>query len=70
MFWHDQTKVGNYDAAIRIPEQLHQRLEARQRKTLALFATRHNHPPTPEERAHLPLFPSNQRNSDSRQPLS
>ncbi|WP_406515023.1 site-specific integrase [Streptomyces sp. NBC_00873] len=70
MLWHDQTKVGNYDAAIRIPEQLHQRLEARQRKTLALFATRHNRPPTPEERAHLPLFPSNQRNSDSRRPLS
>ena len=23
MFWHDQTKVGNYDAAIRIPERLH-----------------------------------------------
>ncbi|MGZ3303530.1 MAG: hypothetical protein ACXVBG_21835 [Isosphaeraceae bacterium] len=23
MFWHDQTKVGNYDAAIRIPEQLY-----------------------------------------------
>ncbi|MFJ7280628.1 tyrosine-type recombinase/integrase [Kitasatospora sp. NPDC098663] len=70
MLWHDQTKVGNYDAAIRIPEQLHQRLEARQRKTLALFAARHNRPPTPEERVHLPLFPSNQRNSDSRRPLS
>jgi integrase len=70
MLWYDQTKVGNYDAAIRIPEQLHQRLEARQRKTPALFATRHNRPPTPEERAHLPLFPNNQRNSDSRRPLS
>jgi hypothetical protein len=70
MLWHDQTKVGNYDAAIRIPEQLHQRLEARQHKALALFAARHNRPPTPEERAHLPLFPSNQRNSDSRRPLS
>jgi integrase len=70
MLWHDQTKVGNYDAAIRIPEHLHQRLEARQRKTLALFTTRHNRPPSPEERAHLPLFPSNQRNSDSRRPLS
>ncbi|MEE6259099.1 hypothetical protein [Plantactinospora sonchi] len=42
MLWHDQTKAGNHDAAIRIPEHLHQRLEARQRKTLALFAARHN----------------------------
>ena len=35
MFWHDQTKVGNYDEAIRIPERLYQLLAARQRKTLA-----------------------------------
>ena len=34
MLWHDQTKVGNYDEAIRIPERAHQMLEARQRKTL------------------------------------
>src|SRR3954451_14004469 len=34
MFWHDQTKVGNYDAAIRIPERLYQRLAERQQKTM------------------------------------
>ena len=33
MFWHDQTKVGNYDAAIRIPERLHDVIAERQRKT-------------------------------------
>ena len=35
MLWHDQTKVGNYDQAIRIPEPLYTRLTERQRKTLA-----------------------------------
>jgi hypothetical protein len=34
MLWHDQTKVGNYDAAIRIPERVYQLLEARQHKTI------------------------------------
>ena len=70
MLWHDQTKVGNYDQALRIPERLHQLLEARQRKTLALFTARHNRPPTAEERAHLALFPTNQRNSNGRRSLS
>ena len=37
MLWHDQTKVGNYDQAIRIPERLHQLLTERQHKTLAAF---------------------------------
>jgi hypothetical protein len=37
MFWHDQTKVGNYDAAIRIPERLYDILAERQRKTLGHF---------------------------------
>lgn len=32
MFRHDQTKVGNYDAAIRIPERLYDVLAERQRK--------------------------------------
>jgi integrase len=70
MFWHDQTKVGNYDVAIRIPERLHQLLENRQRKTLALFAARYNRQPTAEERLHLALFPTNQRNNDGRRSLS
>ena len=70
MLWHDQTKVGNYDQALRIPERLHQLLEARQRKTEALFITRHNRPPSPHERAELALFPTNQRNRDGQQPLT
>jgi integrase len=70
MLWHDQTKVGNYDQAIRIPERVHQRLETRREKTLALFITRHNRRPTAGERAQLALFPSNQRNRDGRHALS
>lgn len=46
MLWHDQTKVGNYDQAIRIPERIYQLLLIRQRKTLAAFTTRHNRSPT------------------------
>jgi hypothetical protein len=57
MLWHDQTKVGDYDAAIRIPERTCQMLEARQRKTLDLFQERNNRPPTPGERAAMALFP-------------
>ncbi|BAJ33243.1 MULTISPECIES: hypothetical protein [Kitasatospora] len=33
MFWHDQAKVGNYDAAIRMPERLCGVLAERRRKT-------------------------------------
>ena len=70
MLWHDQTKVGNYDAAIRIPERLHQLLDARRHKTLALFTASQNRPPTADERAQLALFPTNRRNRDGRQALS
>ena len=70
MLWHDQTKVGNYDAAIRIPERTSQLLEARQRKTLDLFHERNNRPPTPGERAAMALFPTNFRNRDCRHALS
>ena len=38
MLWHDQTKVGNYDEAVRIPEYICQRIEERQAKTLACSA--------------------------------
>jgi hypothetical protein len=64
MFWHDQTKVGNYDTAIRIPEQLYQKLAERQRKTLDRFTARHGHMPSPAERATMALFPSTVRNPD------
>ena len=70
MLWHDQTKVGNYDAAIRIPERVCQLLEARQHKTIALFTTRHNRPPTAEERGGLALFPTSRRNPDGCRSLS
>jgi hypothetical protein len=29
LLWHDQTKVGNYDEAIRIPEYIYQRITER-----------------------------------------
>jgi len=70
MLWHDQTKVGNYDQALRIPERVHQLLEARQRETLTLFEARNNRPPTAEERTRMALFPTNIRNRDGRRPLS
>ena len=31
MLWHDQTKVGNYDEAVRIPDRVYQMLEEGQR---------------------------------------
>jgi hypothetical protein len=64
MFWHDQTKVGNYDAAIRIPERLHDLLAERQRKTLDRFVTEHGRRPDRAERDVLALFPSTHRNPD------
>lgn len=71
MLWHDQTKVGRYDQAIRIPESLHARLTQRQHTTLALFTDRHaGRSPSPSERAALALFPSTQRNRDGQRPLS
>lgn len=66
LLWHDQTKVGNYDQAIRIPESVYQCLRERQRKTLTRFEHHHGRPPTPAERAGLALFPSNVRNLHGR----
>ncbi|SOD62124.1 Site-specific recombinase XerD [Streptomyces zhaozhouensis] len=71
MLWHDQTKVGNYDQAIRIPEPLYGRLAERQRKTLDRFAERHGgQQATPRERAAMALFPSTHRSRDGHRPLS
>ncbi len=66
MLWHDQTKVGHLDAAIRIPETIYQALRQRQDKTLAGFEERHGRPATPAEREKMALFPSRIRNPDSR----
>jgi len=70
MFWHDQTKVGNYDAAIRIPEQLYETLAGRQRKTLDRFTARCGRTPTGAERATMALFPSKVRNAGGTTSLS
>ena len=64
MFWHDQSKVGNYDASIRIPERLYAVLAERQRKTLDRFTAEHGRRPTGTERSRLALFPSKYRNPD------
>ena len=70
MFWHDQRKVGNYDAAIRIPERLHELLAARQRKTMDAFVADHGRRPSDAERARMALFPSTRLNPDRSMPLS
>jgi integrase len=70
MLWYDATKVGRYDEAIRVPESLYRRLEARQAKTLERFEFIHSRQPTPAERARMALFPSNVRNGSGSKPLS
>jgi hypothetical protein len=57
MFWHDQTKVGNFDEGIRIPERFYELVRQRQVKTIARFVQRKGRPPTAEERRELALFP-------------
>ncbi|MGH8919327.1 MAG: tyrosine-type recombinase/integrase, partial [Actinomycetes bacterium] len=64
VLWHDQTKVGNLDAAIRIPERIYQVLARRQAKTADRFTARHGRRPAGAERATLALFPSPRRNPD------
>lgn len=54
VLWHDQTKVGNLNAAVRIPDRLMDRLEERRRKTLAHFADRHMRPRAHPRRARPP----------------
>ena len=70
MFWHDQTKVGNYDVAIRIPERLYDVIAERQTKTLDRFTAHHGRRPAGAERAGLALFPTTHRNHDGTQALS
>ena len=62
LLWHDQTKVGNYGEAVRIPEQTYQRLKARQDKTKLIFEARFGRMPTATECKMLALFPTNMRN--------
>jgi integrase len=70
MLWHDQTKVGNYNDAIRIPEILYNLVRERQRKTLDRFEARHGRPPTSQERAGMALFPTPVCNLDGRNAIS
>lgn len=70
LLWHDQTKVGNYDEAIRIPERIYQRIRARQRVTLGRFEERYGRPPTKAERKKMALFPSHIRNPRATQAIS
>ncbi|MFF2570941.1 tyrosine-type recombinase/integrase [Streptomyces sp. NPDC058084] len=70
MLWHDQTKVGNYNEGIRIPEPIYQRLDNRRTKTLHRFEKRYGRTPTAAERPGLALFPSRIRNPNGRQPIS
>jgi integrase len=64
MLWHDQTKTGRYDQAIRIPEPLFQRLAERRETTVSRFTARHGRPPAAAERTAMALFPGRYRNPD------
>jgi integrase-like protein len=70
LLWHDQTKVGNYDEAIRIPESVHQLLQARRDKTIQRFIQWHGRPPTATERPGLALFVTWWRNRDGTKAVS
>jgi integrase len=70
LLWHDQTKVGNLDEAIRIPEYAFDRLGERQRKTLERFEVRFGRPATADERTRMALFPSIQCNPRFEKPVS
>ncbi|GAA4729968.1 site-specific integrase [Phytohabitans rumicis] len=62
LLWHDQTKVGNYNEAIRIPDYTFQRLRDRQRRTITRFQDRYARTPTAAERAKMALFPRGYKN--------
>jgi integrase len=70
MLWHNQTKVGRYDQAIRIPEPLSGRLAARRETTLSVFTARRGRPPTADERKAMALFPGRYRNPDGTAPVT
>jgi integrase len=59
--WHDQTKVGNLDEAIRIPQRLYERLELRKQRTVERFEDLYGRSPGQKERKTLALVPSPRR---------
>jgi integrase len=70
MLWHDQTKVGNFNVGIRIPERLYETLDQRRNKTLVCFEHRHARRPSPKERTGMALFPTPAANSNGTRSLS
>ena len=65
MLWHDQTKVGNYDEAIRIPDTVEQLLQERRSKTIRKFVQWNGREPTAAERSTLALFVTPKRNRNA-----
>ena len=70
LLWHDQTKVGNLDEAIRVPERTFEMVQRRQKFTLQLFLDRYGRMPTPAERKKLALFPSGKCNANLERSIS
>src|SRR5205814_6685861 len=70
LLWHDQTKVGNYNEAIRIPDYTYQRLRDRQRTTITRFEQRYARTPNARERASMVLFPRACRNPNGAYPIA
>jgi len=70
LLWHDQTKVGNLEAGVRIPEPLYHRLAERRAKTITRFEHRYGRLPTADERARIALFPSTVRNPYQQESIS
>ncbi|MFG2025617.1 tyrosine-type recombinase/integrase [Streptomyces sp. NPDC048825] len=70
MFWHDQTKVGNFDEGIRISERLYQRIVARQKTTISRFVQQHGREPSAKERLKLALFPRKSTNRSGTKSMS
>jgi integrase len=70
ILWYDQTKVGNYNEAIRIPEVLYDRLDKRRTKSLRLFENNNGYRSSPEQRQAMALFPTKARNRDGARSVS
>lgn len=62
LLWHDQTKVGSYNEAIRIPDYTYQRLRDRQCTTITRFERRYARTPTAPERAAMAMFARGYKN--------
>ncbi|MCX4907731.1 site-specific integrase [Streptomyces sp. NBC_00878] len=70
MLWHDQTKVGNLEEGIRIPEYLFTRLDSRRKTTLQRFERRQGRLPTVLEQEQMALFPTHVKNPRETESIS